>query len=118
MGVNLVMIGKRIREARLKKHLSQAELAELIEVSVVYISYLENAKRQAGLKVLDRIANTLEVTVDELLTGNQIDVHTQHKKDIDSILADCTGYEKSILFDAMCSLKKTLRENAFVFLMK
>lgn len=116
MEFNLVMVGKRIKEARMKKDFSQAELAELIDVSVVYISYVENAKRQVRLEMLDRIANALEVTAVELLTGNQAYDHAQYKTDIDKLLSDCTNHEKCIIFETIRSLKNTLRENNYILL--
>lgn len=99
----------------MKKHLSQAELAELIDVSVVYISYIENAKRKIRLEPLVRIAYALEVGVDKLLTGNQIYDMKQYQTDIDMVLGDCTSYEKSVLVEAMRSLKNILRDNDFMF---
>lgn len=51
---------------RLKKGLSQEELAELLETTPVYLSSLENAKRNIRLDYIEHIANILEVNVKDL----------------------------------------------------
>ena len=43
-------IGKRIKAARLEKHLSQIKFAELINVSTPYLSDIENGKTNLSLK--------------------------------------------------------------------
>ena len=70
MTLNYLIIGKRIKEARKKKHLSQAQLCELVGLSNGYISYIETASKGVSLDALVRIANALNVTADELLAEN------------------------------------------------
>lgn len=38
-------IGRRIKEVRVLRGISQAELAELIDMSAAYISHMETAKK-------------------------------------------------------------------------
>lgn len=53
---------KKIRELRLAKKLTQEQLAEAVELSVGYISSLENGKKSPSIKRLEKIANVLGVT--------------------------------------------------------
>ena len=48
-------IGKRIKAARLEKHLSQIKFAELINVSTPYLSDIENGKTNLSLEIFVRI---------------------------------------------------------------
>ena len=57
--VNHRQIGYRIKEVREQNHLSQAQLAEITDLSVSYISHIENAKRKASLESIIRIVNAL-----------------------------------------------------------
>lgn len=66
MEINYALIGKRIRETRKQRGLSAEELAEIADLSTVYISYIENAKRKPSLESLIKISNALEITIDEL----------------------------------------------------
>ena len=72
ISVNHRQIGYRIKEVREQNHISQAQLAEMTDLSVSYISHIENAKRKASLESIIRIVNALGITIDELLAGVQI----------------------------------------------
>lgn len=63
----LADIGKKIAETRKTKGLSQDELAELATLNRVTIARYETGKAEPGAQALNRIADALEVTTDELL---------------------------------------------------
>ena len=56
-------IGSRIKELRQLKGYTQAELAELVDLSTNYVGYLERGERTVSLQVLERLAHTLGVEV-------------------------------------------------------
>ena len=58
--VNYEDLGKRIRRKRSENHISQAALAEMIQVSVQHMSNVENAKTKASLETVIEIANALD----------------------------------------------------------
>ena len=64
-------IGRQIRLARLQKNMTQTRLAEAADLSVSYISHVERGKKRVSLDALVRIAQALEVTLDQLLSGVQ-----------------------------------------------
>ena len=104
--MNRKIIGNRIKELRKKKHLTQFQLAELVDVSTVYVSYIENGKRQLSLDNLINIANVLEVSCDDILVLNH-NTRAYHT-DIEDLLKDCNVYEKKILVNFVQSVKDTL----------
>lgn len=61
--------GKRVAEVRRSKGVTQQQLAEQVNMSVVAIAYIETGKRWARLGTLDKIAATLKVDVSELFKG-------------------------------------------------
>ncbi len=61
-------LGARIRAARRSAGLTQADLARSI-VSPSYLSRLEAGERSPGLETLERLAEALGLTVEELLAG-------------------------------------------------
>ena len=105
MEINYALIGKRIRETRKQRGLSAEELAEIADLSTVYISYIENAKRKPSLESLIKISNALEITIDELLYGNLLYNPT------DLLMADCTSTEKRYIFEVLSAIKNILRIN-------
>ena len=65
--MNYTKLGKRIREARFRKHLTQNELAELINYSEKHVGNVETAKTKPSLEFVVKVANVLEVSLDDLL---------------------------------------------------
>ena len=111
MEINYALIGKRIRETRKQRGLSAEELAEIADLSTVYISYIENAKRKPSLESLIKISNALEITIDELLYGNLLYNPTEYQTDIDLLMADCTSTEKRYIFEVLSAIKKQFYES-------
>lgn len=67
-------IGFRIRELRLKKGLSQAKLAHLLDCAQNTITEWETRKGRApGKKLLGKVAQVLEVSIDYLVGGDKIE---------------------------------------------
>lgn len=62
-----VRFGRRLRKLRADRGWSQAYLAELSGVGRSHISELENGRREAGLRVLEMLAGSFELTTSELL---------------------------------------------------
>ena len=92
MSLNYKIIGKRIKEIRSKQKLTQLELADIIEKSYSYISYIETGKKQLSLETLIDIANALRVTADELLSSNILYPH-KVKDEFSTILEDCSTFQ-------------------------
>lgn len=66
-------LGERIREERLRLHLTQAQLAEAIDISDTYMGSIERGERSLTLDTLVRLVNRLGVTVDYLLADSVTD---------------------------------------------
>lgn len=64
--------GQRIKAARKKAGMTQAALAEKLDISYVNISQLEKDQRNPKLETLQRIANALEVSIYELIDGDDL----------------------------------------------
>lgn len=61
-------LGERIREERLHLRLTQAQLAEDIDISDTYMGAIERGERGLSLDTLVLLAKRLGVTVDYLLS--------------------------------------------------
>lgn len=62
-------IGQRIREKRKEKGMRQEDLAELAEVSTSYIGMIERGEKFPSLETFIILANALDASADELLSG-------------------------------------------------
>ena len=68
------LLGKRIREERLRLNLTPEKLAEDIGISTSYLGQIERGERSVTLDKLIPLANRLGVTVDFLLADYMVSV--------------------------------------------
>lgn len=108
MELNYIIIGKRIKEVRKKRRLSQEALAELIDKSPTYISYIETATKHLSLETMVDIANALQISVDSLLAANVL-YKTEIRDEFSELMSDCRANEKRIIVDTVKTLKHSLR---------
>ena len=60
------LLGKRIKEIRLKRKLTQEKLAEMVDIGTPNISYIETGKFAPAIDTLQKIADALNVSPYEL----------------------------------------------------
>ena len=118
MSVNYKMVGRQIKVRRCTRRMSQAFLAEQVELSVSYISCIERAKKQVSLEALVRIANSLDTTVDSLLIGSQTNDPFSLTARWAELLSDCSNEEKILIYDTAFALKASLRHRFFKLLLQ
>lgn len=70
--MNYVALGKRIRTERMAKKWTQARLAKEIGLSVSFLGHVERGSRKASLETLVGISNTLQVSLEYLLSDSLI----------------------------------------------
>ena len=71
-----MLIGKRIKDMRLEKVMSQQELGDMIGVTKVSICGYENGTRTPSLETFGMLADIFETTTDYLL-GREVPVVTE-----------------------------------------
>ena len=65
--MDLSAIGSRIKAARERKHLTQEDLAAIVDLSPTHISVIERGVKPPKLETFVNIANALGVSADMLL---------------------------------------------------
>lgn len=70
MNIDYEAVGMKVRFYRLQAKMSQETLAEFADVSRVYISGIERGEKPPSLDTIVCLANALQVSVDELLSGS------------------------------------------------
>jgi tetratricopeptide (TPR) repeat protein len=74
--IDAAELGRRIRDARLAAGLTQAQLAG-DEVSIAFISRIEDGQRRADPELLDRMAKRANITLEELVLGISADERSE-----------------------------------------
>jgi transcriptional regulator with XRE-family HTH domain len=101
MDMNYHLLGTRLRHERLKKDLTQEQLAEKVDVSHAYIGQIERGERSLTLDTLIRLSNELGVTVDELLSDS-IEISNEHYLNrIKQILLKRSDKEQQMALDML-----------------
>lgn len=113
--MELKSIGKKIRDQRRIKNMSQEKLAELIDVTPSYISNIESGNRVVSLPTMLKIVKVLDLSLDYLLlediTNQSNDTNIDkmliefrnileklnNKQDIKEYIIYCKGIANSML---------------------
>ena len=109
MDDSLAKIGARIVTIRKKRKLSQMELAEALNISVSYMSKIENGKCNFGVDILIRIIDVLQVSADDILRSATPAVTATYAREIDEMLSDCSAEEANRLIRLLQEFKDALR---------
>ena len=73
MGINdIIQIGNRIRKLRTERGLTQKEMAEMTGIPYSTYSNYENNNREPSLEQLNKIANALNLTLQNLISPGSI----------------------------------------------
>ena len=71
-------IGRRIRRIRKVNKITQEQFPEMIDVSVPYISKIENGKTTASVDIIVRLTQALHTSADAIICLEKDDGKTNH----------------------------------------
>lgn len=104
------IIGIRIREIRISKGMSQAELAEKAGLSLPVISSLENAHSKIWLVTFAKIAEALNVSADDILRLNTPSPSDSYPEELRKLLEGCSAAETEAIIKIAKQVKSTFEE--------
>lgn len=107
--MDYVLLGQRIRAARLAAGLSQEKLAEMVGLTSQHISHTEVASTKISLPSLVKVSNALHTSVDKLLSDSVCDSKPHLLEDVKTVFADCSPDEVYVMLEAANAVKKSLR---------
>ena len=109
MDINYNAIGERIRAYRNKLNITQAQLGERSGVEPSNISHIERGATKVGLPTLIKIANTLGVSLDDLVYDSLEKSRHISNKIMNELLSDCNDNELKSILEMVKSTKAILR---------
>lgn len=107
--MNYVLLGQRIRAARLSAGMTQEQLAEKVDLTSQHISHTEVASTKISLPALVKIANALNTSVDRLLSDSIQDSKIYLMDDVKTVFSDCNPDEIYVMLEAAAAVKKSIR---------
>lgn len=100
------IIGSRIQTARLKKGLTQEEVAEMVDTNQKHISRIEAGWRRSNLDTIVAIAKALQVSVDYLIADFDDASDESNLKLIMDDIRDMDATQLNMLRDSIAMIKK------------
>ena len=74
----MISIGNNVRKCRMERHLTQEELAALVDVEQSTITRIEGGQRMMSIVMLHAMAGALNVSYDALLRGTDVDTRVSN----------------------------------------
>ena len=109
--VDYVLLGERIKFWRQKRNLTQEILAEKVELTPGFISLIETGKKRASLETLIRVCKELEITLNDLLVGNQITEPSDYSIEFSELISNLNESERNMIFQIIKAICKVLKRN-------
>jgi len=91
-------LGDNIRAERLNQKLTQEQLAEKADISAVFLSQIENGRKNASIDTIYKITSSLGIALENAFKENYIcDMEIDSR--IDLLLRGKSEKDKILLFD-------------------
>ena len=103
-------IGARIKEIRLSKGISQAELAEKAKLSSPVISSLENGHSKIWLVTFAKACEALQVSANDILRLDTPAALNDYPKEFTSLIEDCSSSEIESILKIAKEVKASIRK--------
>ena len=111
MSPDYIVIGRRIKNTRIARNLTQEELADKIDVSIAFMSRVERGSSQINLKRLTQIAEILNVSPGFLLTGSNTASKDYLREDFRQVLDRCTPEQQRLIYEISELVSRTNFDN-------
>lgn len=103
-------IGNRIRQARLKKGMTQEQVVNFVDISIPHYSNIERGKISPSLETLLKIINAIDGVPNEIFQDviqNKSLVYSEKEL---SLFEGCTEKEVELILENIRVLKEALKQ--------
>lgn len=97
-------IGKRVHDFRTEHHYTQAQFAEMMDVSVNFLSEIENGKKGMSQDTICRLCEYFDISADYLLFGKSV-AHASSQNLVE-IASSLNTQDLDLVIEYLNSLKK------------
>ena len=102
--MDMIAIGSKIKEARERAHLTQEELAEIIDISPTHMSVIERGVKTPKLDTFVKIVNALNLSADALLLDGMDQVNDSIVAELSVRLGRLTDENQNRILNAIRAL--------------
>lgn len=104
-------LGSNLRQFRLRRGLSQAEIAEKIPVTVTYYSDIERGRKLPAINILLSLADILDVSLDELFFKDLPIDTNRYARMIVNLITNSSPRDARILYSVLFSVHDALQQD-------
>lgn len=97
-------LGTRIKEERIKRHLTQDKLAEAVDLSISHIGHIERGEKSLALDTLINITNFFGLSLDYLLRDSLIEANDTTEEEWKRLTQGKTSEEKRKLIKVIVAI--------------
>ncbi len=112
MDIDMVSLGKRLRNIRQKKNMTIEELAGRANLSYALVAKIERGEKTGSIGSLVAISNVLGVSIEDLLKDSLLCTNRDDSKassNLSYLLLDCDEKETTVIIKVMENLKTVLK---------
>lgn len=102
--MDMIAIGSKIKEARERAHLTQEELAEIIDISPTHMSVIERGVKTPKLDTFVKIVKALNLSADALLLDGMDQVNDSIVAELSVRLGRLSGEDQNRILNAIRAL--------------
>ena len=101
---NKKLLGKRIKEIRKFKGLTQEQLSEMIELETSSLSGIESGRFYPSLHVLEKIASALDVELIDFFKFTSVNIPENLDEEIAKIIEKQDKNSKKLIYEILCAV--------------
>lgn len=101
---NKKLLGKRIKEIRKFKGLTQEQLSEMIELETSSLSGIESGRFYPSLHVLEKIASALDVELIDFFKFTSVNIPENLDEEIAKIIEKQDKNSKKLIYKILCGV--------------
>ena len=97
MSAPIQNLGNALRAARLKKHYSQEQLAERLDITVTHLQHIESGFRKPSIELYFALVQALDFSTDSFLTEQADDSLAHQRSSVALMASQCTRQQLTVL---------------------
>lgn len=106
--MNYVVFGENVRKYRKLANMTQEMLAEMCDCSIGHIGHIENGNNKPSLDVAVKIANSLGVTIDQLMAENYLYPEKVYLNEVADIINTFPVKERVIVCESIKNVVESM----------
>lgn len=98
------LLGQRIKELRIQKNMTQAQLAESVGIDPKHQSCIENGRNFPSADLLDKYSNVLQISSGELLNIEHHENRTILEQKLNKLISESSEKEFKTIYRVITSI--------------